>query len=313
MEKQREDYLNDYYANEALTRRQAGLKSLRPRVRKFFAYLDEKQMQLLDLRPKDARRYQGWLLETGRKDGKPFARKSVNAYLTAAASFYRYLRSTGILKESPFEGSVRHVSEKKLPAYVLKEEEMDTLLTCLCNFTERSTAKERMAWYRLHVIAELQYATGMRVSEAACLTEDDIDLGRSVVRIREGKGGVERKAFLNEFARGVLDVYIRKVRPLLLTQQNDQALLFGVNQWNLCYAVNSVLEKACLEAGVPKVTSHGFRHAVGYHLLRAGCGVRHIQGILGHRNIRSTEVYTKVDREDLKHVLDIYHPRGGKE
>jgi integrase/recombinase XerC len=55
--------------------------------------------------------------------------------------------------------------------------------------------------------------------------------------------------------------------------------------------------------------SHGFRHALGYHLLRAGCNIRHIQSILGHRQLRNTEIYTKVENEDLKHVVDACHPR----
>jgi site-specific recombinase XerD len=56
-------------------------------------------------------------------------------------------------------------------------------------------------------------------------------------------------------------------------------------------------------------TTHFFRHSVGYHLLKAGCDIRYIQEILGHERLRSTEVYTKVDKEDLLGVIDKYHPR----
>jgi site-specific recombinase XerD len=66
------------------------------------------------------------------------------------------------------------------------------------------------------------------------------------------------------------------------------------------------------ELDLPEFTSHGFRHCVGYHLLRAGCQVRYIQEILGHEHIQSTEVYTKIDKENLKAVLDQYHPRRWK-
>ena len=59
-----------------------------------------------------------------------------------------------------------------------------------------------------------------------------------------------------------------------------------------------------------KITSHTFRHALGYHLLRAGCPLRQIQEMLGHEQIKDTEIYTKVDEREVQEVLDEYHPRG---
>jgi len=57
------------------------------------------------------------------------------------------------------------------------------------------------------------------------------------------------------------------------------------------------------------ITSHGFRHSLGTHLLRSGCDMRHIQVILGHEALSTTQIYTKVDKEDLKKSLDAFHPR----
>jgi len=132
--------------------------------------------------------------------------------------------------------------------------------------------------------------------------------------VREGKGGYQRVAFLNEFASEVLRLYVERVRTLALSQWNlrntDRLFAMGWEQFGKM--MNGELARACASLGFPPMRSHGFRHAVGYHLLRAGCNIRHIQSILGHRRLRNTEVYTKVEKEDLKNVVDACHPRKWK-
>jgi integrase/recombinase XerD len=77
----------------------------------------------------------------------------------------------------------------------------------------------------------------------------------------------------------------------------------------LLIIVNAELAKAVKKLSMKRITSHVFRHAFGFHMLRAGCDIRHIQAFLGHESLSSTEVYTKVEKEDLKRVIDTYHPR----
>jgi site-specific recombinase XerD len=85
--------------------------------------------------------------------------------------------------------------------------------------------------------------------------------------------------------------------------------LFGTGKAQLMSFVNRELKRVSAAAGLPLITSHTFRHAVGFHLLRAGCNIRHIQALLGHAKLKTTEVYTKIDKEDLRNVIDKYHPR----
>lgn len=128
------------------------------------------------------------------------------------------------------------------------------------------------------------------------------------------KGGRERVAFLGEYAKELLTIYVHRMRPLIFTELNERNshLLFGVKRVGLNEVVNATLNRVARKLGHKGFTSHKFRHALGYHLLRAGCGIRHIQEILGHKCLRSTEVYTKVDKEELKKVLDTCHPRQWK-
>jgi site-specific recombinase XerD len=160
------------------------------------------------------------------------------------------------------------------------------------------------------VIAELMYATGIRSSEAASLRIEDVDFERALITIREGKGGGRRVAYINRYALELISLYVERMRPAILSKRWARGeLLFGCDWAGFGKLVNRTLRLATAELSMTRFTSHDFRHCLGYHLLRAGCNIRHIQQILGHKRLRNTEVYTKVDREELREVLDAFHPR----
>ncbi|MBN2900148.1 MAG: tyrosine-type recombinase/integrase, partial [Clostridia bacterium] len=107
-------------------------------------------------------------------------------------------------------------------------------------------------------------------------------------------------------------IYVEEMKDLVLEKPGRPDYLFGVKATTLVISLGKSLKEVSEKLGLPVTTSHGFRHAVGYHFLRAGCDIRFIQEILGHEHITSTEIYTKVDKKDLKKVLDKYHPRNWK-
>ena len=180
----------------------------------------------------------------------------------------------------------------------------------LANYNNEKGLKNRISKYRVHVIAELMYSAGMRISEVAKLKVTDIDFIRGIVRIREGKGGIGRIAFLNECTQKVLMLYVNEMRELVFNEWNKRNdTLFGIKESCFEKAVNKELRKAGRKLNLGTFTSHGFRHALGFHLLRAECDIRKIQEILGHKSLKNTEIYTKVEKEDLRDVLDQYHPR----
>jgi site-specific recombinase XerD len=292
-------------------RSEQALIGLRNRVPKLFAYLDENSLELSSLRPREAQAYIGWLSTQRTKQGTPYSGRTVAAFLTAASAFCQFAKRRGLLLSNPFKEVRRLRVEKKLPRGILKEAQMKSLLDALTRFDEPAHLKAALARYRLHVVAELMYSTGLRVSEVAALAMSDIDFARSTITVRQGKGGWARVAFLDEFAREVLRLYVEKVRLRAASEwhRRKDGLLFGTGWAWFGHAVNDELARTCAELRLPAMRSHGFRHAVGFHLLRAGCNIRHIQSILGHRRLRNTEVYTRVDKEDLRHVVDACHPR----
>jgi site-specific recombinase XerD len=202
---------------------------------------------------------------------------------------------------------------KELPKDLLKEDEMQHLLDELARYDKETHLSRMITRYRAHVIAELQYATGMRISEVARLKVEDVDCEKGIVHIK-GKGKREQIGFLNPYASQILKIYKDRMRSLLFSELNDKngTLLFGITRQGLGEVVNATLHKAAKQCGYKGFTSHKFRHCMGYHLLRAGCNIRYIQQLLGHKQLRTTEVYTMVDKESLKAVLHRCHPRNIK-
>jgi site-specific recombinase XerD len=274
-------------------------------LRKLLAYLQESSLVVQEVGYPQAQGYLEWL---GRQT-PPFADWTLSGLLATASSFYRYLKAQGVVSEDPFGEIEKPRQHQSFPRTILKEPQMQRLLEELSHFDEASTILELRRRYRVHLIAELQYSTGMRIDEVAHLKPEDLDLEAGTVEVRRGKGGHRRTAFLNEYARGVLAVYLTDMRSLVLQPKNDPTLLFGANSDSLSRNVAQELERASALLGLGRLRSHDFRHAFAFHLLRSGADVRSIQDLLGHRLLRSTEVYTRVDREDLKSVLDTYHPR----
>ena len=193
----------------------------------------------------------------------------------------------------------------------MNETQMNRLLEKLSEFHDAQTKNELLEKYRLHVAAVLLYATGMRIAEAAALLPEDIDIKRREVVIRNGKGGKSRIAFMTGYAADVLDYYLRYGRTAILSRgwRKHSDRLFGADVATLASAINHGLAKTCKMLKIPVITCHGFRHSLGTHLLRAGCDLRHIQMILGHEKLNSTKLYTRVDRRDLRNIIDKYHPR----
>jgi len=165
---------------------------------------------------------------------------------------------------------------------VLSEAQMNALLERLRQFAD-------IPQYKVHVIAELLYATGMRIAEAAQLIPSDIDTRQRLVHIQKGKGGKSRVAFLTGYASEVLERYLSKGRKLVLRYSHGarsrRNTLFRVGHARLQQEINECLRTTCIELELPVITSHGFRHSLGTHLLRAGCDIRHIQVILGHEKL----------------------------
>jgi site-specific recombinase XerD len=287
-----------------------GLDSVKRRIYKFFNYLDELDLTFSEVRIKEAQGFQSWLVDRGREKGGSYASGTILNYIKAASRFYNFLKESNMVVSNPFLSIKKLRYNNPLPKNVLKEKDINNILNALSEYHKQTGLYNQIRYYKIHVIAELQYSTGMRISEVAGLKEDDIDFDRGILTVKEAKGGIERVVFLNEYAKEVLRNYIFYMKDSVLRNYSRESKgLFGAGGGRLTLVVGEVLKEITENLKCSRISSHGFRHAFGSHFLRAGCDLRYIQGFLGHQSITTTEVYTKVEKDDLKVVLDTYHPR----
>jgi site-specific recombinase XerD len=280
-------------------------------------WFEEQEIALEDANIQDAMRYRNDISVQIREDGNTLGIGSIQNLLKAGKSFFRYLvnnerRSNNPFEDVPYPRLPDHISKN-----VLTEPQMSRLLTHILQFDAAVDGKipsptVQRRRYRLHVISEFLYATGLRISEAASLLPEHIDCETRIVSVVEGKGSVARFAFMTAFAADVMRLYLKRGRKAVLGTNPRRTYghtVFGTHYERLTSLVNCGIEAVCTELELPVISSHGFRHSLGTHLLRAGCDMRHIQAILGHRSLNATQVYTRVDKDDLKNSLDAFHPR----
>ena len=273
-------------------------------VNEFIDYLGGGGEGFLFVNEKDAEDYRHHLLTSNRH----LAHSTINGKLNHLRSFYRFLEKKGLVYQSPLYYVKGLKTGKGLPKNVLSVEEMGKLLD---NF-----AIIRKTDIMTHSLAELLYGSAMRVGEAEALKESDVDFDTAVITITDFKnGGLRWKSPTSEASIRALKKYVKTVRNEL-TSEKDRADGFLFPQQGKTAVrclLNAKLKRECKRHGLKTITSHSFRASAATHLLRSGAGIREIQAFLGHQKIGTTEVYTRVVKEDLKAVIETCHPRERRE
>ena len=233
---------------------------------------------------------------------RDYASSTVARKIAAVKSFFHFLVREGVLRDDPTAAVDSPPVDKHLPR-PLSPEEMARLLA---EPAKSSTPKASRDW----ALLELMYATGMRATEVIRLKMDAVDLEEGTVRC-VGKGDKERILPLYERALGALGAYLENGRDRLLHGRDERALFLNhrghpLTRQGLWLIVKEYAEAAGIER---KVTPHVLRHSFATHLLDGGAGLREVQQLLGHSNISSTQVYTKVSTRRKRETFDRAHPR----
>jgi len=163
---------------------------------------------------------------------------------------------------------------------------------------------------RERTMLELMYASGLRVSELVALKLVELSLNDGVLRIT-GKGAKTRLVPFGAEARGWIERYLREARGVILNGQVDDALFVtgrGGPMTRQMFWV--IIKRHAQKAGIQaQLSPHTLRHAFATHLLNHGADLRVVQLLLGHSDISTTQIYTHVARERLKHLHAAHHPR----
>ncbi len=164
---------------------------------------------------------------------------------------------------------------------------------------------------RDRTMLELMYASGLRVSELVLLKTIEVGMNEGVLRVT-GKGSKTRLVPFGEEARAWIERYLKEGRPAILNGKVDDALFVtGLGGPMTRQMFWTLIKKYALKAGInAPLSPHTLRHAFATHLLNHGADLRVVQLLLGHADISTTQIYTHVARERLKHIHAQHHPRG---
>jgi len=219
--------------------------------------------------------------------------------LYAVRSFYRFLRSRGLVEKDPTLEVEAPIRRERLPKALTAKQAAQVVEGV--EGGDPLTLRDRAA-------LELLYGAGLRVQELCNLNLLDLDIAGASCRVL-GKGSKERIAVFGRAAAQALSEYLARGRPKLLATRDEAALFINSKGGRLTVRsvhrmVRRVAEKAGLRAG-----PHTLRHSFATHLLDGGADLRSVQELLGHARIQTTQVYTHLSIERLRKVYERAHPR----
>ncbi|HSD66103.1 MAG TPA: site-specific tyrosine recombinase XerD [Vicinamibacteria bacterium] len=250
---------------------------------------------LLELEQADLAEFVGSLRERG------LGPRSQARHLFAARGFYRFALREGLVGRDPTENLRPPKAFRALPRY-LTPAQVEALLAAPDVATP--------VGLRDRAVLEVMYATGLRASELTGLTTAGLDLDLGVVRVL-GKGGKERLVPLGREARRWVRRYVAEAREGFAEGRPSPLVFLGRRGRRLSpMGLWGLVRRHAVTAGVEKVlTPHVLRHSFASHLLERGADLRALQAMLGHADISTTQIYTHVTRERLRHLYDKFHPR----
>ena len=233
--------------------------------------------------------------------GKEYSDTTLARKVASTRSFFGFLFHEGIIDEDPTDKMSAPKVGRSLPK-ALSVEEVDALLD--------GPADPSPEARRDRAMLEVLYASGIRVSELVSLDTDDVDLEQGFVRCF-GKGSKERLVPIHPGAAKVLGDYIEHGRPQLYSKRSDRALFLNRRGARLTrQGFWVILKAAAARAGITKsISPHTLRHSFATHLLRGGAPLRHVQELLGHSSITTTQVYTHLTSEHVRAEYQKSHPR----
>jgi len=212
------------------------------------------------------------------KQDKRYASQTINLYLNAIKFFYREVVKSSIKIDLKFAKK-----SKKLPV-ILSREEINQLISSIKNNKHR-------------LLIALAYGSGLRVSEVISLRVKDIQLEELVIHIKEAKGKKDRITVLPEKLRSDISLFIIGKDPIDYLFKSERGGKLSTR------AAQKVFEQALKKVGIKKdATFHSLRHSFATHLLENGVDIRYVQELLGHSNIRTTQIYTHVTNPAIKNI-----------
>ena len=263
-------------------------------MHQFETAMAEHDLELTELAAQDVELYTDSLVRKGKSAA------TVTRSIASIKSFYHCMMALGLMDHNPAKDVVAAKVERKLPQ-ILTGKEVEL-------FLEQPDCSD-LKGFRDRAMLELLYATGIRVSELISLDLQDLNLAAGFIRC--ASKGRERIIPLYHTAIRALDEYLTRVRPQIIESPDETALFVNMSGERMSRQGFWKLIKHYQEkAGIQKdITPHTLRHSFAAHLLENGADLRSIQEMLGHADISSTQIYSRLVNQKLKDVYHKAHPR----
>jgi len=279
------------------------LEAYRSDLLQFGRFLERHDVGVLDARHADLALFISELAGGPGPSGtrEPAAAATLGRKVACLRSFYRHLRSEGVIEHDPAAELHGPRKTQRLPR-VLSREQVSLLLD-----QPRGTAPLAL---RDRALLEMMYACGLRVSELIGLGLSDIDVEEAMLRAR-GKGSKERLVPVGRRAMDALNAYLVRGRPPLVGARVEGKLFLNNRGTGLTrQGVYKIVQGHARSAGLQRrMSPHTLRHSFATHLLAGGCDLRSLQEMLGHADLSTTQIYTHVLEARLRTVYDRFHPR----
>lgn len=279
-----------------------GIKQRRHRLKYFVSFCHERAIyKVNEVSRAIIDGYQRYLYYMRRStDKKPYSPSYRMLLLNVVIMFFRWLTTKDYILDNPACAIELPKLPKKIPSQVLSVSQAELIM----QQPDISTP----LGIRDRAILETLYSTGIRRGELHALNVEDIDFEQGIIMIRGAKGEDNRLIPIGDRALEWIERYLQ-VRSSMLV--DSQARLFITHRGKICHMahLSNLVYKYVRSAGIDKRGScHLFRHTTAALMLENGADIRYIQQMLGHRDIRSTQVYTKISINKLKQVHTLTHP-----
>lgn len=296
-------YLSEFLESLRLDRGASDhtVSSYRADLTQFFAFLNAR-VNPLEITSAEIESYLSYLHHEEKQKSTSIARK-----LSALRQFFKFLRIEHEMGTDPLENVSTPKLGKGIPKGLTESEVQDLLRITEdgLQYPEKNAAASRS---RDRAMIYLLYASGLRISELAGLTLNNLETEQGYVRVR-GKGEKERIVPFAPVAGEHLLDYVQNHRSSF--SPTTAHVFISARGVLTRQAIWKILAKLARAAGIQKrVTPHMLRHSFATHLLQSGINLRSLQLLLGHADLSTTQIYTHVAPEHLKKIHKKYHPRG---
>ncbi len=289
-------YIEDYASFMTNVRNKSAntVESYKRDITQYIAYLDEHGIETEAATKTTVLSYLLHLQKSGK------ASSTVSRTLASLRSFYVYLQRCGYVQNNPTSNLEAPHVEKKMPQ-ILTGAEVEWLLNQPSDVDNKGMRDKAML--------ELLYATGIRVSELINLNISDVNMTMSFIRCRGGKK--ERIIPMGAAAHSALEKYLSDARPYMIRTETETALFVNMSGQRLSrQGFWKLIKHYRTEAGIQaEITPHTLRHSFAAHLLENGADLQSIQEMMGHADISSTQLYSRVVNSRIKDVYARSHPR----